>query len=388
MASDDDLDAFFDEVDEVEQEVKQQEEQKVSQTVDVHINSSHNEDNPLQKSPQLQLQPQHHDEDPEPSAKRAKMTSTIIDPDQIESNWTTHKAVDGLNYYYNKITEMSTYVRPACVSDPAATQNNTTNGFDLNPISQQQQPQQQQQQQQMISSSSSSAIHNNSSSTGRGTLVVSKKAVTSSEATATTQLSRPIIHHITVPEPPKIHHITIPDHQQHHQQNHYSLAPPPPPLPLKPPLPPGGNGNTTYQNNNSSIHNDENNNNKINKHTLRTAAGRSWNDETLNAFPENDFRLFVGNLPKDLNDNALADTFSSKYTSFAMARVIYDKNNVSKGYGFVSLLDPRDCARAIREMDQSWLGSRPIKVRRSEWKDRDMKQVRKTKRKNKKKHLW
>jgi len=71
-----------------------------------------------------------------------------------------------------------------------------------------------------------------------------------------------------------------------------------------------------------------------------------------------------------------------------MARVIYDKNNVSKGYGFVSLLDPRDCARAIREMDQSWLGSRPIKVRRSEWKDRDMKQVRKTKRKNKKKHLW
>jgi len=159
MASDDDLDAFFDEVDEVEQEVKQQEEQKVSQTVDVHIN----EDNPLQKSPQLQ--PQHyHDEEPppSPSAKRAKMTSTIIDdhPDQIKSNWTTHKASDGKNYYYNKITKRSTYTRPACVSDPAtaATQNNTTNRFDLNPISQQQQ-----QQQQMISSSSSSssAIHNN-----------------------------------------------------------------------------------------------------------------------------------------------------------------------------------------------------------------------------------
>jgi RNA recognition motif-containing protein len=72
-----------------------------------------------------------------------------------------------------------------------------------------------------------------------------------------------------------------------------------------------------------------------------------------------------------------------------MARIIYDKaNKTSKGYGFVSLLDPRECARAIREMDQSWLGSRPIKVKRSEWKDRDLKEVRKGKRKNKKKHRW
>jgi RNA recognition motif-containing protein len=58
-----------------------------------------------------------------------------------------------------------------------------------------------------------------------------------------------------------------------------------------------------------------------------------------------------------------------------MARIIYDKpkvvkpgmneEGISRGYGFVSVLDPKDCARAIREMDQSWLGSRPIKVKRS-----------------------
>lgn len=81
-----------------------------------------------------------------------------------------------------------------------------------------------------------------------------------------------------------------------------------------------------------------------------------------------------------------------------MARIIYDKpkiiksNNkqhyqdnipeegISRGYGFVSVLDPKDCARAIREMDQSWLGSRPIKVKRSEWRDREWKEVKKRER--------
>mmetsp|Transcript_21945 Transcript_21945/g.30846 ORF Transcript_21945/g.30846 Transcript_21945/m.30846 type:complete len:311 (+) Transcript_21945:117-1049(+) len=108
----------------------------------------------------------------------------------------------------------------------------------------------------------------------------------------------------------------------------------------------------------------------------RLAAGKMWEDETLTAFPENDFRLFVGNLAKDITDAKLAESFSSKYPSFAMARICYDKaNGTSRGFGFVSLMDYKDCARAIREMDQSWLGSRPIKVKRSEWKDRNLKKI-------------
>lgn len=116
------------------------------------------------------------------------------------------------------------------------------------------------------------------------------------------------------------------------------------------------------------------------KSRKRTAAGQTWEDATLPAFPENDFRLFVGNIAKDITDVKLTEAFSSRYQSFSMARVCYNSsNNTSKGYGFVSLMDYKDCARAIREMDQSWLGSRPIKVKRSEWKDRDLKKVRKKK---------
>ena len=74
----------------------------------------------------------------------------------------------------------------------------------------------------------------------------------------------------------------------------------------------------------------------------------------------------------------LTRPIARSYPSFAMARIMFDKNDgKSRGYGFVSLLDAKECARAIREMDQSWLGSRPIKVKLSQWKDREWKEVRK-----------
>ena len=169
-------------------------------------------------------------------------------------------------------------------------------------------------------------------------------------------------------------------------------APPPPPPP--PPLPPGNNygattSSTTYYNNNMTTqqHIDNNNNNSSNntdkqKTHIRSAAGKTWSDPTLTQWPPNDFRLFVGNLAKDLKESDLSQAFS-KYPSFAMARIMYNKTDgKSRGYGFVSVLDPKDCARAIREMNQSWLGSRPIQVKRSEWKDLEWKEVQKKKKRD------
>ena len=66
-----------------------------------------------------------------------------------------------------------------------------------------------------------------------------------------------------------------------------------------------------------------------------------------------------------------------------MAKIMTNKSDgKSRGYGFVSVLDPKDCARAIREKHQSWLGSRPIQVKRSEWKDREWKEVKKRERRD------
>jgi len=110
----------------------------------------------------------------------------------------------------------------------------------------------------------------------------------------------------------------------------------------------------------------------INEPTKRKAAGKEWEDQTLVEFPPNDYRLFIGNLAKDIRVQQLEAAFQ-KYPSFALARICVTKaDNKSRGYGFVSFLDAMDAARAIREMDQSWLGSRPIRVRRSDWVERSV----------------
>ena len=56
------------------------------------------------------------------------------------------------------------------------------------------------------------------------------------------------------------------------------------------------------------------------KGLLREAAGKRWRDPTLDEWPENDFRVFVGNLGNDVNDEVLAKAFQ-KYPTFAKAKV-------------------------------------------------------------------
>jgi RNA recognition motif-containing protein len=56
-----------------------------------------------------------------------------------------------------------------------------------------------------------------------------------------------------------------------------------------------------------------------NKKFVRKAAGEVWVDETLNEWPENDFRLFVGDLGKETTDQMLIKEFSS-FKSFAKVR--------------------------------------------------------------------
>ena len=85
--------------------------------------------------------------------------------------------------------------------------------------------------------------------------------------------------------------------------SHYSYtpsqysAPPPPPPPIAQPTVP-----------------------KQNKVFVRAAAGEVWVDDSLNDWPENDFRIFVGDLAKEVNTEHLAAHFQM-YKSFAKAKV-------------------------------------------------------------------
>ncbi|KAJ4812160.1 RNA-binding protein 42 [Rhynchospora pubera] len=102
----------------------------------------------------------------------------------------------------------------------------------------------------------------------------------------------------------------------------------------------------------------------------RKAAGQTWDDPTLANWPENDFRLFCGDLGNEVNDDVLTRTFS-KYPSFNMARVVREKwTGKTKGYGFVSFANASDMAAALKEMNGKYVGNRPIKLRKSTWKNR------------------
>nr|GMC61645.1 RNA-binding protein 42 [Ipomoea batatas] len=102
----------------------------------------------------------------------------------------------------------------------------------------------------------------------------------------------------------------------------------------------------------------------------RKAAGQTWEDPTLADWPENDHRLFCGDLGNEVNDDVLSKAFSG-FPSFNMARVVRDKRTgKTKGYGFVSFSNPSDLAAALKEMNGKYVGNRPIKLRKSRWQDR------------------
>ncbi|XP_068603391.1 RNA-binding protein 42 [Brachionichthys hirsutus] len=120
------------------------------------------------------------------------------------------------------------------------------------------------------------------------------------------------------------------------------------------------------------------------KKCIRTAAGTSWEDCSLLEWDSDDFRIFCGDLGNEVNDDILARAFS-RYPSFLKAKVVRDKRTgKTKGYGFVSFKDPNDYVRAMREMNGKYVGSRPIKLRKSMWKDRNMEVVRKKQKEKKK----
>jgi len=115
---------------------------------------------------------------------------------------------------------------------------------------------------------------------------------------------------------------------------------------------------------------------KKQKRIIRTGGGQVWEDDSLKDWDLADFRLFCGDLGNDVTDEVLTRTFG-RYPSFQKAKVIRDKRtNKTKGYGFVSFKDPADFTKAVKDLNSKYVGSRPIKLKKSNWRDRNIDIVR------------
>lgn len=120
---------------------------------------------------------------------------------------------------------------------------------------------------------------------------------------------------------------------------------------------------------------------------LRKGAGEVWEDQSLMEWDPAHFRLFIGDLGNDVNEDDLVKAFGPEkgWQSFVKAKVVRDKvTNKTRGYGFVSYSDPEDFMKgpymlryalglfklihrptAWKAMNGKYVGSRPVKIQKA-----------------------
>eukprot|EP01086_Lenisia_limosa_P008896 TRINITY_DN3145_c0_g1_i2.p1 TRINITY_DN3145_c0_g1~~TRINITY_DN3145_c0_g1_i2.p1 ORF type:complete len:261 (-),score=45.26 TRINITY_DN3145_c0_g1_i2:50-832(-) len=103
---------------------------------------------------------------------------------------------------------------------------------------------------------------------------------------------------------------------------------------------------------------------------LRTAGQDAWYDPTLGEFPEGDDRLFIGDLAPETTEHMLRDAFRH-YPSVSYTKVVRDpRTRGCRGYGFVCFHDRREYIEAFKNMNGKYCGTRPMKIRKSNFSDR------------------
>lgn len=74
-------------------------------------------------------------------------------------------------------------------------------------------------------------------------------------------------------------------------------------------------------------------------------------------------RLYVGNLPFNVDDVSLGEWVANAGFRVHSARVIMDRQTArSRGFGFVELAEGEDLARAIEALNGQSLGGRVVQV--------------------------
>ncbi|CAG9317780.1 unnamed protein product [Blepharisma stoltei] len=109
---------------------------------------------------------------------------------------------------------------------------------------------------------------------------------------------------------------------------------------------------------------------KTQRRVFRKSGDEEWTDPTMEDWPENDYRAFVGDLGSEVTEEKLKNAFR-KYPSVLKVKIVLDKRSgESKGYGFISFGSVDDYIKAMKEMNGKYICNRPIRLLKSDWKKR------------------
>ncbi len=84
-------------------------------------------------------------------------------------------------------------------------------------------------------------------------------------------------------------------------------------------------------------------------------------------WPPGDFRIYVSNLGPEVDDAMLRAAFEP-HGALTGCRVVRERHSGrSRGFGFVGFADVACYIAAMRALDKRYIGSRPVRLCRSEW---------------------
>lgn len=94
-------------------------------------------------------------------------------------------------------------------------------------------------------------------------------------------------------------------------------------------------------------------------------TGRVWHDSTLVDWNPSHFRMFVGNLGAEVTEDILIGTFA-RYKSLSKVKIPIDESKKeNKGYAFLSFSDANDYLNCYKEMNNKYVGSKPVTLERA-----------------------
>jgi RNA recognition motif-containing protein len=83
----------------------------------------------------------------------------------------------------------------------------------------------------------------------------------------------------------------------------------------------------------------------------------------MQATPQGDYQIYVGNLDQNVNNSVLLGFFSKKYDSLTEAKVISDPvTKISKGYGFLRFSQQHHATACLAECQGHYIMTKPIKL--------------------------